>query len=68
MSKTLTYKAEDVFQDIEGDEENVLFTIPPEVAEKAGFKPGDTLRIEKNPEGGISITKVENGEEKQATE
>jgi hypothetical protein len=62
MTKTLTYKAEDVFEDIEGDEENVLFKIPPEVAEKAGFKPGDTLRIEKHPAGGISITKVEDGE------
>jgi hypothetical protein len=63
MTKTLVYKAEDVFEDIENDEENVLFKIPPEVAEKAGFKPGDTLKIEKHPEGGISITKVKNGEE-----
>ena len=58
----ITYKAEDVFEDIEGDEENVLFKIPPEVAEKAGFNPGDTLKIEKHPEGGISITKVNDGE------
>jgi hypothetical protein len=27
--------------------------------EKAGFKEGDTIRIEKNPNGGLSITKVE---------
>jgi len=61
MTKTLTYKAEDIFQDIEGDNENVLMNIPPEVAEKAGFKPGDTLKIEKHPLGGISITKVTDG-------
>jgi len=59
MSQMLTYKAEDIFQDIEGDDENVLFTIPPEVMEKAGFKEGDTIRIEKNPNGGLSLTKVE---------
>lgn len=63
MTKTLTYKAEDVFEDIPGDEENVLFKIPPEVAEKAGFKPGDKLKIEKHPGGGFSITKVKDGEE-----
>lgn len=62
MTKTLTYKAEDVFQDIEGDDENVLFTIPPEVMEKAGFKEGDKIKIEKHPAGGLSITKVEDGE------
>jgi hypothetical protein len=62
MTKTLTYKAEDIFQDIDGDDENVLMNIPPEVAEKAGFKPGDKLKIEKHPAGGISITKVKDGE------
>lgn len=60
----LVYKAEDIFQDIEGDKENVLMTIPPEVMEKAGFKEGDTIKIEKVPNGGgISITKVKDGEE-----
>ena len=57
-----TYKVEDIFEDIEGDNENVLMTIPPEVAEKAGFNPGDKLKItEEN--GAILITKVDNGEE-----
>jgi hypothetical protein len=62
MTKTLVYKAEEIFEDIDGDNENVLMNIPPEVAEKAGFKPGDTLKIEKHPAGGISITKVKDGE------
>lgn len=63
MTKNLVYKAEDIFQDIEGDDKNVLFTIPPEVMEKAGFKEGDTIRIEKAEGGGLSITKVDNGKE-----
>ena len=56
----LVYKAEDIFQDIEGDEENVLMNIPPEIAEQMGWKPGDVLRIKVEETGGISITKIEN--------
>ncbi len=40
------YLVEELFEDIPGDPDNVLFTIPPEVCEKAGFVPGDTLHIE----------------------
>ena len=45
MTKVITYKAEDIFQDIEGDEENVLMNIPPEILERMGWQPGDTLSI-----------------------
>ena len=56
------YKVEDIFEDIENDPDNVLMNIPPEIAERMGWNPGDTLKIivEK---GVISITKVNNGEE-----
>ncbi len=54
------YKAEDIFQDIEGDEDNVLMNIPPEIAEQMGWMPGDVLRIQIEETGGISIIKVEN--------
>jgi len=54
------YKAEDIFQDIEGDDDNVLMNIPPEIAEQMGWKPGDVLRIQVEETGGISIKKVEN--------
>lgn len=56
------YKVEDIFEDIENDPDNVLMNIPPEIAERMGWNPGDTLKIivEK---GVISITKVDNGEE-----
>jgi len=56
-----TYKYEEVFQDIPGDDENVLMNIPPEVAEQVGWKPGDTLRIKQSTDGVIKITKVKNG-------
>lgn len=63
MTKVITYKVEDIFKDIEGDEENVLMNIPPEVAERMGWEPGDVLKIKVLEEGGISIEKVDNGKE-----
>jgi len=44
--KWKTYKYEEVFQDIEGDPDNVLLTFPPEVMEEAGWQEGDTLEFE----------------------
>lgn len=59
MSKTTTYKYEDIFEDIEGDDENVLMNIPPEILEQMNWKEGDTLVI-KLVNGSLSITKKEN--------
>jgi antitoxin component of MazEF toxin-antitoxin module len=56
-----TYSVEEIFQNIEDDPNNVLMTIPPEIAEEMGWKPGDVLKIEILKEGGVSISKVENG-------
>lgn len=56
MTKTMIYRAEEIFQDIEGDDKNVLMTIPPAVAEKMGWQPGDVLSI-KVEEGQIVLTK-----------
>ena len=61
MTKNIIYKVEDIFQDIDGDDENVLMTIPPEVREKMGWVEGDVLKIKVLEEGGISIEKVDNG-------
>lgn len=60
MAKIITYHVEDIFEDIDGDEENVLMKIPPEVCEKMGWKPGDSLNITQGEDGAISITKIEN--------
>jgi len=43
MSKVYNY--EELFQDIPGDPDNYLFTIPPEMLEETGWKPGDILNI-----------------------
>ena len=52
----IQYKAEDIFQDIEGDPDNVRMTIPPEILEQMGWKEGDTLLISTNDDGSITIT------------
>ena len=63
MSKIITYKVEDIFEDIEGDPENVNMNIPPEISERMGWTEGDILKITVE-DGQISITKKEpNGEE-----
>jgi AbrB family looped-hinge helix DNA binding protein len=58
MSKIITYKVEDIFQDIEGDPDNVNMTIPPEISERMGWIEGDILKITVE-DGQISITKKE---------
>ena len=56
--KTMVYKVEDIFEDIEGDEKNVLMNIPPEVSKKMGWVEGDTLKFT-TKDGNIVIEKVE---------
>ena len=62
-AKTFTFNAEDIFEDIEGDEENVLMKIPPEIMEAQGWKEGDNLKIEWGDQGSIVISKVEESNE-----
>jgi hypothetical protein len=52
-----TYLVDDLFEDIPGDPDNVLFNIPPEICEQAGFQPGDTVNI-KVEDGKMIIFKV----------
>jgi AbrB family looped-hinge helix DNA binding protein len=56
MSKVITYKVEDIFQDIEGDDKNVVMNIPPEISERMGWTEGDVLKIVVE-DGVISIEK-----------
>ena len=60
MVNRLLYSADDIFEDIDGDPENVNMNIPPEIAEKMGWIPGDVLKIIVE-NGVMSITKVDNG-------
>jgi formylmethanofuran dehydrogenase subunit D len=43
--KTLTFKVEDIFEDIPGDPDNVIMKLPPEICELQGWKEGDTLNV-----------------------
>ena len=56
MTKT-TYTAEDLFEDIPDDPENVIFKIPPEICEAQGWVEGDTINI-KVEDGAMVLSKV----------
>jgi len=43
--ETKTFLVEELFEDIPGDPDNVLFKIPPEICEAQGWREGDTLNI-----------------------
>ena len=51
------FTAEDIFQDIPGDPDNVLMKFPDEVLALTGWKEGDTLDI-KIEDGKIIVNKV----------
>ena len=42
----LTFKTEDIFEDIPGDPDNVIMKIPQEICEAHGWVEGDTLNIQ----------------------
>lgn len=52
----MTFLAEEIFEDIPGDPDNVIMRIPPELQEACGWKEGDTLTI-KVEDGAIVISK-----------
>jgi len=43
MNKVYNY--EDIFEEIPDDPDNILMNIPPEILERVGWKPGDTIKI-----------------------
>jgi AbrB family looped-hinge helix DNA binding protein len=53
-----TYNVNEIFHEIPDDPENIMMTIPPEVCEKMGWKPGDEIKVTTNEDGSISIKKV----------
>lgn len=56
-NEQFTFTAEEIFQDIPGDPDNVLMKFPEEVLALTGWKEGDTLDI-KLEDGKIVVTKV----------
>ena len=53
----LTFLAEELFEDIPGDPDNVLLKIPPEICEAQGWKEGDTLEWTDRGDGSWSLEK-----------
>ena len=51
------FTAEDIFQEIDGDPDNVMMKFPDEVLALTGWKEGDTLDI-KVEDGKIVVTKA----------
>ena len=41
----LTFNAEEIFEDIPGDPDNVIMKFPQEILDQTGWKAGDTLDI-----------------------
>lgn len=56
MMTSLVFNAEDIFEEIPGDPDNVILKFPPEIIEQTGWQPGDTLDI-KLENGAIVVTK-----------
>jgi formylmethanofuran dehydrogenase subunit D len=54
--QTLTFKAEEIFEDIPGDPDNVIMNIPPEILKSNGWKEGDILSVTVE-DGAIVIVK-----------
>ena len=61
------FKAEEIFEDIPEDPKNVNMKIPDEIAEAAGLKPGDPIKILWGDQGTIIIEKLkdDSGEEEE---
>lgn len=53
----LIFKAEDLFEDIPGDPDNVIMKLPPEICEAQGWVEGTTLNIQVE-DGKMVISKV----------
>jgi len=53
---TLTFKVQDIFEDIQDDPNNVIMNLPAELLEMTGWKEGDILIVEQT-EVGLCIEK-----------
>ncbi len=60
MQPSKTYLYEELFEDIPGDPNNIIFKIPPEICESNGWKDGDTVHISAE-DGRIVIKKIDDG-------
>lgn len=63
QTKSWTFQAKDIFEDIPTDPENCLMTIPEEVSAAIGIVPGDRVKILLGDQGTLIIQKAIDGEE-----
>lgn len=61
-TKSWTFKAEDIFEDIPTDPENCNMKIPQEVADAIGLVPGDKVKILWGDQGTIIIEKAKDAD------
>lgn len=57
ISPPIFYNADEIFEDIPGDDNNVTMKIPPEIYEKMGWVEGDRIKVTVN-DGIITLTKI----------
>jgi len=62
---TALYKAEDIFQDIEGDPDNVTMTIPEEILREKGWGEGTRIKVEVGDQGTLIITEIKDDDAKE---
>jgi len=67
-NKKYIYAADEIFQDIPDDPENVNMKIPDEIADQIGLKPGDTVRVLWGDKGSIVLEKVTENKETNGEE
>lgn len=58
-SKTWTYKASEIFDDIPNDPKNCTMKIPQEIADEIGLVPGDTVKVLLGDQGTVIIQKAD---------
>ena len=57
--KQFIYKADEIFEDIPDDPENVNMKIPEDVAKEIGLVPGDNVKVLWGDHGTVIIQKVD---------
>ena len=59
------YKVEDIFQDIEGDEDHVTMNIPEEILREKGWGEGTRIKVEVGDQGTLIITEIKDDDAKE---
>jgi hypothetical protein len=58
MTKNITYKQEDIFEEIPDDPNFVRMTIPEEILREKGWGEGTRIKVEVGDQGTIILTEI----------